>query len=207
MAVRAIFVLLVNLIAACQSFNLPGPCSISLQQSRLAASRFAFTRCYLSNGDGGGDDGDGRAGSGGDGSDGRDGSGGDCNGDGDESPPNSFSLMMRKRSADDFAETIKRGLGPMVQYLPRRIPGFLRNAESFRIPGVIASSQFPQMIRLLSLLGKDLLYLHSMAAVAGTATIAYNMRVRAPVIGRKLVAFPVSLRCHAFCFLPKELTD
>jgi len=49
MAVRAIFVLLVNLIAACQSFNLLVPRSISLQQSRLAASRFVLTRCYLSN--------------------------------------------------------------------------------------------------------------------------------------------------------------
>ena len=94
MAVRAIFVLLVNLIAACQSFNLLVPRSISLQQSRLAASRFVLTRCYLSNEDGGGDEGDWRTGTGGDGSDGRDGSRGDCNGDTDQSLP-SFDFDER----------------------------------------------------------------------------------------------------------------
>mmetsp|Transcript_11133 Transcript_11133/g.22177 ORF Transcript_11133/g.22177 Transcript_11133/m.22177 type:complete len:464 (+) Transcript_11133:41-1432(+) len=99
-----------------------------------------------------------------------------------------------KKAADDLFTQMSRGLGPMVQFMPRRIPSFLRalaspSAASYLKP---MASQFPQLIRLTALLGTDLLFLHSMAALAGASTIAYNWWIRAPLVGRKVVAFPVT---------------
>ena len=41
-------------------------------------------------------------------------------------------------------------------------------------------------------MGNDLLFLHSMAALAGFATIGYNCFVRSPIVGRKVVGFAVT---------------
>ena len=99
-----------------------------------------------------------------------------------------------KKAADDLITQMSRGLGPMVQFMPRRIPSFLRalaspSAASYLKP---LASQFPQVIRLTALLGTDLLFLHGMAALAGASTIGYNWWIRAPLVGKKVVAFPVT---------------
>ena len=82
----------------------------------------------------------------------------------------------------------------MVQFMPRRIPTFFRYLSSPTFAGYLKplASQFPQVIRLFALMGSDLLYLHSMAAMAGACTIGYNWWVRAPLVGKKIVAFPVT---------------
>jgi len=95
-----------------------------------------------------------------------------------------------KKAVDDLTGLF-RGMGPTIQFMPRRIPSLLRN-PMFAQQLKIYFSQFPQLIRLFSLMGKDLLYLHSMAAVAGGCTIAFNMWVRAPVVGKRVVAFPIT---------------
>ncbi|GMH95122.1 hypothetical protein TrST_g3254 [Triparma strigata] len=98
-----------------------------------------------------------------------------------------------KDAADDFVREISKGMGPMVQYLPRRIPAWITSVSAGTSSWVKPlAAQFPQCIRLFSFMGKDLLFLHSMAALAGAATIGYNMFVRSPIVGRKVVVFPVT---------------
>lgn len=116
-------------------------------------------------------------------------------GDSDPDPDEEPSLVSSPSSKKGgLLKQLMENTGPMVQFMPRRIPALFqaiaRSGNLVLLKGLL--SQFPQVIRLCSLLGSDLLYLHSMAATAGAATIGYNVWVRRPLVGGKVVIFPIT---------------